>query len=109
MPELRRHNPQDGIKVAIDADLLSKSLRISAERTPPETVAEHDAFNESRLLVVRRVDAAQLGPRRQHGEVIGARREQFDALRFFAPCEISIGGVYSRDVLENIGFVAEVP
>jgi hypothetical protein len=109
VPEVRRHHANDGVEVAIDADLLSKSLRITAERTPPETVAEHDTFNKSRLLVVRGVDAAQLGPGRQHGEIIGARREKFDALRFFAPCEIPIGGIYSGNVLENTGTVTQVP
>ncbi len=109
MSELRRHNAQDGIKVAIDADLLSESLRISAERTAPESIAEHDAFSESRLLVVHGVDAAQLGPCPQHREIIGARCEQFDALRFFASCEIPIGGIYGGDVFENIGSVAQVP
>src|SRR5437764_12123833 len=98
MSELRRHNAQDGIKVAIDADLLSKSLRISAERTAPESIAEHDAFNESRLFVVRVVYAAQLGPCAQHREISGARCEQVDALRFFASCWIPSGGIYGGDV-----------
>src|ERR1051326_6198770 len=107
MSEVGRHYADDGVEVAIDTDLLANSLRITAERSPPETVAEDDAVNESRLRVIRGVDAAQLGPRRQHGKVIGARREQFDALRFFAPGEIPVGGIYDGDVLENTGFVAQ--
>src|SRR5205807_7588053 len=100
---------QDGIKGAHDAIFTHKTLRISTERTAPESIAEPDAFNESRLLVVHAVDAAQLGPCPQHREIIGARCEQFDALRFFASCEISIGGIYGGDVFENIGSVAQVP
>jgi len=109
MPEAGRHHANNSVQVAIDPDLLSKGLRIAAERSPPETVAEHDSFNKSRLLVVRGVGSAQLWPRRQHGEIIGARREQFDALRFLASREIPIRGIYSGDVVKNIRSVAQVP
>src|SRR5579864_6416032 len=109
MPEIRRHNPDDSIKIAVEADSLTNRTWVTAERSPPETIAEYRSFNESRPLIVGGVDAAQLGPRREHREIIRARRERLDSFRLFTTCKICISGPYRRDFLKNIDPVAQVP
>src|SRR5580704_18527526 len=99
MPEIRGHDPDDRIEITVEADSLPNRTWVTTERSPPESVAEHRSFNESRPLIVRGVDAAQFGPRREHREIIRARRECLDSFRLFTTCKICIGGPYRRDVL----------
>jgi hypothetical protein len=108
MPKIRGHNPDDCIEITVEADSLPNRTWVTAVRSPPKTGAEHRSFNESRPLIVRGVDAAQLGPRREHREIIRARRERLDPFRIFTTCKICIGGPYRRNFLKNIGPVAQV-
>src|SRR5580704_14030064 len=109
MPEFRGHNSDDRIEITVQADSLPNRTRVAAKRSPPETVAEHRSFNEPGALIVRGVDTAQRRPRREHGEIIRAGRERLDSFRLFTTCKICIGGPYRRNVLKNIGPVAQVP
>src|ERR1700691_4853309 len=101
MPEIRRHNPDDRIEIAVHADSLPNRVRVTAERSPPVTVTEHGSFNESRPLIVGGVNPAHLGPRRQHRKVTRTRHQDLDALRLFTTCKICIGGPYRRDLLKT--------
>ena len=109
MSEFRGHNPNDCVKIAIETDFPAQRSRVPSECSPPETVTEHDAVNEPRLLIVWGIQATELGSRRQHPEIIRARRKQLDALRMVAAGKICIRGPHRREIFENIRFVAQIP
>ncbi len=109
MPELRRHDPDDRVEITVEPDFLTDRIEVAPERSPPETVAEHDPIDEPLSLVILVIDAPGLGSRRQHPEIIRARRKQLYALRMVATGEICIGGPFRREIFENIRFVPQIP
>ena len=97
--ELRRHDPNDGVTVAVHRDLRADELRIGIEAPPPETFADHDnvvvAFAEFVLVedpAFNRRDAQDRKQTRRHYRAL-------DALRHVAPSEIEVREVESRDPL----------
>ncbi len=104
-----RHDAEDLVEVAIQPNALADGFGIAAKFAVPEAVAENDRVDEAGDFVLLREDPAERGLHTEHGEVVGAGGEDFDAFGAFHAGEVRGDGPDDGDVLKDAGAIAVVP
>src|SRR5271163_1076021 len=108
MPEIGRHDADNGVTILIYSNPSAQYMRVAAELPLPQSIANHDRFGKARLRVARAVYAPQLGLSAEKLEVIGAGGEHFDALGVVAPAQRRAPRKKDADLIEDAGAIAQV-
>ena len=85
MPELSRHDPDDGVTVLVYANPPADDAGIAPELPFPEAIANDDSIQETGHPVRFPVDPADGRPRPQQLKVARAGAKQFDPFGAISP------------------------
>ena len=106
--EIWRHHADDRVRIGIHAYVAAEHIRIAAEFTLPNAVADHDWIAESFLRILRSVDAPDCRLRAEKLEIFRAGGHQLDAIRMIAADERRADRPEHADLIEHAGAIAQI-
>jgi hypothetical protein len=106
--QLRRHDADDGVRLAVDRDSLPDDPRVGAEAAPPEAVTEHHHSGCAVGFVGPSESATEGWCDAQRLEVVGRDARRDDALRFAATGEVHRGACRGGELLQRLRVRAPV-
>src|SRR4029077_7239847 len=84
MTKIRRHYPDDGVAILVQANSFADHVWIAAELSFPQCVTDHDGIHNTWDPICSGVGMSQCRFRPQHVKITRTRAEQLDALHSFA-------------------------
>src|SRR6266480_3600168 len=84
MTKIRRHHPDDGVAILVQANSFADYVRIAAELSLPQCVTDHHGIQKTWDPICWGVCTPQCRFRPQHVKITRTRAEHLDALHPFA-------------------------
>src|SRR5580658_8994704 len=108
MPEIRRHDADNGVAIFVQPNPAAYDIAIATELALPESIADHCGFAETGDRILGSVHSPQGRIDAKDLEVIEAGAEHLDAVRMIAPAQGVADRPDGADALESAGAIAQI-
>ena len=102
MLEVGRHDPDDGVKVQVNAHPFPDDVRIRAEPAPPRSIAQDRHCPDSLHVILRAKHPPQGRVHSQHGKIAVGIEQDFHARRLLASGKVAVDGERAGNPVEDL-------